>query len=57
MRMDSIKVRQLRVVAIDAPQMVIIIMWHRELIPFKHMLGQREDVFGKARIVVGNAHA
>ena len=57
MRMDSIKVRQLRVVAIDAPQMVIIIMWHRELIPFKRMLGQREDVFGKARIVVGNAHA
>ena len=57
MRMDSIKIRQLRVVAIDAAQMVIIIMWHRELIPFKHMLGQREDVFGKARIVVGNAHA
>lgn len=57
MRMDSIKIRQLCVVAINAAQMVIIIVWHREQIPFEHMLGQREDVFGKARIVVGNAHA
>lgn len=57
MRMDRIKIRQLRIVAIDAAQMVIIIVWHRELVPFKHMLGQREDVFSKAWIVVRNAHA
>lgn len=57
MRMDSIKIRQLHVVAIDAAQMVIIIMRHRESDAFEHMLGQREDIFGIARIVVGDTHS
>ena len=53
MRMDSIKIRQLHVVAIDAAQMMVVVMGHRERNAFELMLRQREDIFSIARIMIG----
>ena len=54
---EFIEVWQFHIVAVEVAQMGIGIVWHRQLMTFKDVRGQGEDLLGITAVVEGNAHA
>ena len=51
------EIRQFHIVAVEVPQMGIGIVGYRQLMAFKDVRGQGEDLLGITAVVEGDTHA